>query len=41
MKDRHQERSYRNSEFVIYMRGGISIIYLGPGFEARYDPSWI
>jgi hypothetical protein len=40
-KVRHQERSCRHNEFVIYMRGGISFIYFGPSFKARRDPFWI
>jgi hypothetical protein len=36
----HQERSQGHSEFVIYLRGGISFIYLGSSFETRRDPFW-
>jgi|GEM_PF-3306115 len=41
MKVRYRERLHRHSEFVIYMSGATSVIYLGPSFEARRDPFWI
>jgi hypothetical protein len=40
-RDRYQERSHRDNEFVIYMRGGTSFIYFGPSFKASGDPFWI